>query len=60
MPLFNYKCNDCNREFEELVRSGDEKVFCPDCKSENVKRNFPNKFNTANNSSASTHVHKGG
>ncbi|MCX7950436.1 MAG: zinc ribbon domain-containing protein [Clostridiales bacterium] len=38
MPLFSYKCEICEHEFEELVRSSDEKVQCPKCKSSIVKR----------------------
>jgi putative FmdB family regulatory protein len=38
MPLYEYHCLDCGAEFEELVRSEDEKIECEDCDSENVKR----------------------
>lgn len=38
MPLFSYKCEICGNEFEELVRNADEKVQCPKCKSNLVKR----------------------
>ncbi|CDF57496.1 FmdB family zinc ribbon protein [Thermobrachium celere] len=41
MPLFTYKCEICEHEFEELVRSVDEKVDCPKCKSSLVKRKLP-------------------
>lgn len=44
MPLFNYICEDCGKEFEELVRSADEKVPCPKCSSEKVKRQLPNRI----------------
>jgi putative FmdB family regulatory protein len=44
MPLFNYKCEACSKEFEELVMSLDERVLCPRCKSENVKRQLPNRI----------------
>jgi len=41
MPLFTYKCEICEHEFEELVRNADEKVDCPKCKSSLVKRKLP-------------------
>lgn len=34
MPIFDYKCADCGKEFEELVFNRDECPPCPDCKSE--------------------------
>lgn len=38
MPIYEYRCQDCDHEFEELVRSDDEQVECEACDSENVKR----------------------
>lgn len=38
MPLFEYKCSDCETKFEELISSSDVKVFCPKCGSEKVSR----------------------
>lgn len=37
MPLYEYACPQCDHTFEELV-GGDEKVQCPQCRSENVER----------------------
>ena len=36
MPLFEYKCSDCNAKFEILHKSSvnQEDVFCPECKLE--------------------------
>ena len=38
MPLFEYQCAACGEEFEELVSGKNEKVTCPECKSDNVSR----------------------
>jgi len=35
MPVYEYKCDDCGKVYEELVFSSDEVVPCPDCKSKN-------------------------
>lgn len=43
MPLFNYKCLDCENSFEEFIRNSDEKVSCPKCKSERVQKKLPNR-----------------
>ncbi|TVQ97944.1 MAG: zinc ribbon domain-containing protein [Desulfovibrionales bacterium] len=32
MPLYEYMCEDCDKEFEELV-FGDPAVLCPHCGS---------------------------
>ncbi len=40
MPIFEYKCADCGKKFEQIVRSGDEQNSCPACQSKNVKRLF--------------------
>ncbi len=38
MPIFDYKCSNCGRSFDTLVRSCDEVVQCPDCGSSDVAR----------------------
>jgi putative FmdB family regulatory protein len=37
MPLFEYACQDCEREFELLVR-GHQTPECPSCHSTNLER----------------------
>ena len=39
MPIYEYVCMECESHFEELVR-GDQRVACPDCRTENVKKQF--------------------
>lgn len=38
MPIYEYVCNKCSEEFEELVFSSSEKINCPQCGSKHVKR----------------------
>ena len=40
MPIFEYRCQDCNTQFEVLHKStvNQEEVSCPECKSTNNKK----------------------
>lgn len=38
MAIFEYTCNKCGVKFEEWVRTTDQKVICPVCKSEKVEK----------------------
>jgi len=39
MPLHAFHCNDCENDFEALVRPSDsEKPSCPACKSANLQQ----------------------
>jgi len=40
MPLYEYRCQDCDRTFERLVRRGEAVVSCPHCGGERVERLF--------------------
>ncbi len=31
MPVLQYRCGKCGKNFEELVKRFDEKVVCPAC-----------------------------
>ena len=37
MPLFEYRCHDCERDFEVLVRAS-EKPCCPTCQSTKLEK----------------------
>ena len=38
MPVYEYVCKKCGKEFEELVRSSSEKINCPKCSSAKVSK----------------------
>lgn len=40
MPLYGFICDDCNKDFEELVMSASkvDQVICPECGSHQVQR----------------------
>ncbi|MEF9426841.1 MAG: zinc ribbon domain-containing protein [Candidatus Mariimomonas ferrooxydans] len=40
MPIFEYKCQSCEKEFEKLVSRTDSEVSCPNCSSKNIKKKF--------------------
>jgi putative FmdB family regulatory protein len=40
MPLLEFKCNACEKQFEELVASSSAFVPCPNCGSKDVSRVF--------------------
>lgn len=44
MALIDFKCRECEKEFFEIISDKDEKVICPNCKSENVERLYKGKF----------------
>jgi len=37
MPIFEYHCTKCDKDFEILV-FGDQSISCPICKGNNVKK----------------------
>ncbi len=38
MPIYEYVCSKCQKEFEELVFSHDEVPPCPECGSKEVTK----------------------
>ena len=38
MPIYSYKCSNCEKIFDRFEKSGSNgKVLCPDCKSEALR-----------------------
>ena len=37
MPIFEYKCEECGKQSEFLIRSGNEELIC-ECGSSKMKR----------------------
>ena len=40
MPIFEYQCDDCGRQFEKLVRASSPAVACPGCGGEKVEQQY--------------------
>jgi putative FmdB family regulatory protein len=39
MPIYEYKCKKCKKEFEKLVFAGDNTaISCPECQSNEVTK----------------------
>ena len=38
MPIFEYICQDCGRNFERIVPRHDSTTDCPDCNSERIEK----------------------
>ncbi len=38
MPIYEYRCLDCKKNFEALIIRSDDKVPCPHCNGDNLKR----------------------
>lgn len=38
MPIYEYECERCQKVFETLVLSPSERVTCPHCGGEDLKR----------------------
>ena len=53
MPIYVYKCKDCNETFEELVNSEQQKVKCVKCGSENTEKQLTG-FSIGSSTSSNT------
>jgi putative FmdB family regulatory protein len=38
MPIYEYRCQECNEVTEAFVRSGKEPTACPECGEESLKK----------------------
>ncbi|MEQ8848638.1 zinc ribbon domain-containing protein [Botrimarina sp.] len=38
MPLYEYLCDDCQKDVEVLVRNESQRPACPDCGGERLKK----------------------
>ena len=38
MPIYDFKCRECGRVSEVLIRDVSKTVRCPGCRSENMER----------------------
>lgn len=45
MPLFDFRCRSCGKEFEALVRASD-RPLCPSCKSAKLEQ-LPSMFSVS-------------
>ena len=44
MPLLDYKCPECKKEFSELVKNCEQEVLCPDCKNRHHMLFLPHRY----------------
>ncbi len=40
MPIYEFECEDCGAEFDDLVPAGTERSKCPQCGSERTARRW--------------------
>lgn len=40
MPLYEFHCLKCEKEFERLVFSSTQQVDCPDCGTQEIEKKF--------------------
>jgi len=38
MPIYEFKCSTCEKEFEEIVTSKNNSISCPECESFDVSK----------------------
>jgi putative FmdB family regulatory protein len=55
MPIFEYRCSDCEAKFEKIVLSQSIDIQCPDCSSAHIEKllsSFAVSVESSRNSSA--------
>ncbi|RUL83668.1 FmdB family zinc ribbon protein [Tautonia sociabilis] len=40
MPLYEYRCDSCGRDFEALVRGSSDRPTCPSCGAQALTKQF--------------------
>ncbi len=58
MPMYDYRCENCGKMFEELIWSSiipDDEIQCPDCGEYKSKRQLSAPSVSSNSSSSHTH-----
>jgi len=59
MPIYEYRCADCDRSFESFVRPGGQETQCPACHGGNIAREL-SVFASARGSGAAARSMNGG
>lgn len=57
MPIYEYACSDCGKEFETLVRSGSTPE-CPECQSQSLEKKL-SVFASTGTGGGHSHSHAG-
>ncbi|MCL4245943.1 MAG: zinc ribbon domain-containing protein [Candidatus Dadabacteria bacterium] len=53
MPIYEYRCLDCDEEFEALLLNKDDEVSCSSCHGSNIEKQFSS-FGVKSQSEAQT------
>jgi len=40
VPIYEFKCLECDKEFETLVIDADDRIICYYCNSKNLEKQF--------------------
>jgi putative FmdB family regulatory protein len=40
VPIYEYRCKNCENKFETLILSSDEEISCPECESTTLEKLF--------------------
>jgi putative FmdB family regulatory protein len=40
MPIYEYCCNKCQKDFELLIRNNSQDQLCPSCGTKDVEKKF--------------------
>jgi putative FmdB family regulatory protein len=52
MPIYEYRCANCNRSFEAFVRPSDTRAQCPHCNGSKLTREMSTFASRSNGDSA--------